>query len=134
MMPKKIILIVGISTAILALIFFLLPTSHCGDEPDPEIMKLHDRADKGDMKAILILYEYEKKKGIEPFGEYLALEGALLGNAMLRKEYVKIFRNLPKEQQERMLAFIKEEEAKPGAKCLIAFLGNNQSQQAMCQK
>ena len=36
--------------------FFLLPKSNCDDESDPQIEKLLERAEKGELEAIAALY------------------------------------------------------------------------------
>lgn len=109
--------------------FFLLPKSNCEDEPDPQIEKLLERVDKGELEAIAALYRLNKQKGITPLEEYWALKGALLGDSGFQKVYVTLFKSRmnPTEQQ-RVINSIDSGRESSGAACLLEMLRSSSSE------
>ena len=122
-MKRNVYIILLLIALVFSGVFFLLPKSNCDDESDPQIEKLLERADKGELEAIAALYRFNKQKGITPLEEYWALKGALLGDSGFQKEYVTLFKSrMNPTEQRRVINSIDSERESPGAECLIQML------------
>src|ERR1035437_1496736 len=84
------------ATFVATFVFLLgLVSCSCNCEDDnPELRGLNDRAEQGDVKAIVALYNrYSNVEKIPTLADYWLFRGAIAGEPVLRKKYVTDYRN-----------------------------------------
>jgi hypothetical protein len=124
---------IGLSLLAVAGVIFLLLRSDCGDDADPQEVKLIERAFAGELEAVSALSALGKQRGIPAEEEYWALKGALLGDLGFQKEYVEFFRmRFSETQRQRIIQIIEEKRAMPGAPCLLEMIKANLDKPPPC--